>query len=119
PEASKIKEPFARAREGHTHPIEEINDRWRHLAHRFCRRLAGKKVAAINRIVKMFPGGIAFAFCVDCAINTALRADGVGALDGNNREKINCMARFSDLHCRRKACKPATDNSNLESITCH
>ncbi len=82
--ATKIEQAFLSAREGNAHAIEEIDDRRRHLAHGFCRRLIGEKVAAVNRVVEMFPGGIAFAFGVDGAIDATLRTNRMRAFDGDN-----------------------------------
>src|SRR5690242_17389461 len=73
-ETTKVEQAFVRAREGNAHAIEQVDDRWRHLAHRFCGRLVGEKVAAVNSVVKMFPGRIAFALGIDGAVDAALRA---------------------------------------------
>src|SRR5688572_14978096 len=56
PKAAEIKQSLFGAREGHTHTIEQEDYRGRHLTHGFCRRLIGKKVAAVDRVIKMFPG---------------------------------------------------------------
>src|SRR5262249_3058665 len=53
---TKVEQSFIRAREGNAHAIEQIDDRRRHLAHRFCGWLVREKVAAVNRVVEMFPG---------------------------------------------------------------
>src|SRR5215217_4857088 len=53
---AEVEQSFTRAREGHTHAIEKIDDRWRHLAHRFRGWLVCEKVAAVNGVVKVFPG---------------------------------------------------------------
>src|ERR1700752_623010 len=71
--ATKVEQAFRRSREGNTHAVEQVNDRRRHFAHRFGRRLICEKVAAVNSVVEMFPGGIAFAFSVDCSVDAALR----------------------------------------------
>src|ERR1700687_5227178 len=91
---AKVEQPFRSAREGNSHAIEKINDRRRHLAHRFGGWLIRKKVAAINRVIEMFPGGIAFAFGVNGAIDAALRTNRMRALDGYDREEVDGVARL-------------------------
>src|SRR5215470_5752110 len=51
-ETAEVEQSFTRAREGNTHAIEQVDDRGRHLAHRFCGWLVREKVAAVNRIVE-------------------------------------------------------------------
>jgi len=98
--AAKIQEPFGSAREGHAHAIEEIDDRGRHLAHGFCRWLISEKVTAVHRVVKVFPGRIAFTFGVDSAVNPTLRAHRMRTLNRNDREQINGVACLGYLHRR-------------------
>src|SRR5580692_10967640 len=61
-EAPEIEQAFRRAIEHDAHAIEEIDDGGGGFAHSFYERLIGEKIAAVNCVVKMFPGGIAFAF---------------------------------------------------------
>jgi hypothetical protein len=74
-EAAEIEQAFFGAREGHTHAVEEIDDRGSHLAHGFGGRLIGEKVAAVDRVVEVLPRRVALAFGVDRAVDAALRAD--------------------------------------------
>ena len=60
-ETAKIQQAFRSAIERHTHAVEQVNDARRSLAHGFDRRLVGQKVAAINGVVKVLPGGVALA----------------------------------------------------------
>src|SRR5690349_1182655 len=46
-ETTKIEQSFVGSREGNTHAIEQVDDRGRHFAHRFGRRLVGQEVAAV------------------------------------------------------------------------
>src|SRR6185295_10998402 len=96
--APEIKETLLGPREGNTHAIEEEDYRGRHLAHRFCGWLIGQKVAAVNRVVKVFPGRVAFALSVDGAIDATLSANRVRAFHRNNGEKIHAMACFGNSH---------------------
>src|SRR5439155_16892241 len=85
-ETAEIEQAFGRAIEGHAHAIEQINDAGRGLAHLFYGRLVGEEVAAVNRVVKVLPGGIAFAFQVLGGIDASLRAYRMRALDRHNGE---------------------------------
>ncbi len=54
-ETAEVEQAFGRAIEHHAHPIEQVDDRRRRLAHRLDRRLMRQEVAAVNRIVKVNP----------------------------------------------------------------
>ena len=108
-----------RAREGNAHAIEKIDDRRRHFAHGFGRRLVREKVAAVNRVVEMFPGRIAFAFGVDRAVDAALSANRMRALHRNDRKKIDRVTRLGNPHCRRQTGEAAADDRDLDSVTRH
>ena len=107
-EAAEIEQTFGRAVKWHAHAIEQIDDAGRGLAHRLDRRLVGEKIAAVDGVVKVLPGGIAFALQVLGGVDSALRADGMRALDRDDGEEIDLAAHFGDLDYGRKACKPAT-----------
>src|SRR4051812_42277663 len=51
--ASKIQQTFFRAREWNAHPIKEVDDLRRHVAHSFYRRLVCEKIAAIDGVVQV------------------------------------------------------------------
>src|SRR5215475_6493205 len=95
----EVKQSFARPGEGNTHAIEQVDDRGRHLAHGFRRRLVREKVTAVNSVVEMFPGRVAFALCVDGAVDTTLRTNRMRTLYWNYREEIYSVTCFRDLHC--------------------
>src|SRR5580700_8747647 len=61
-EAAKVEQALRSAVEWHPHAVEKIDDARRGIAHRFHRRLVGQKIAAVNSVIKMLPGGIALAF---------------------------------------------------------
>src|SRR6185503_1888919 len=118
-ETTKVEQSFRRAREGNTHAIKKVNDRGRHLAHRFRGWLVREKVAAVNSVVEMFPRRIAFALCVDGAVDAALRANRMRALHGHNRKQIDSMAGFRDLHGGRESSQSSADNRDFHSVTGH
>ena len=95
--AAKIQKAFGRAIEGDAHAVEQIDDAGGGLAHRFDRRLVGEKVAAIDRVVKVLPGGIAFALEVLRGVDAALRAHRVRAFHRDNREEVDFAAHLGDL----------------------
>src|ERR1700757_4186484 len=70
---AKIEQPFGRAVKRYAHAVQQIDDSWRGLTHGLDRRLIGEKIAAVDRVIKMLPGGIAFALevlgCVDAALS--------------------------------------------------
>src|SRR4029077_5142815 len=81
------------------------------------RRLVGKKIAAVDGVVKMLPGGIAFAFQILCSIDAALSADRVRTLDRHYGEKIARTAHLGDLYYRGKTCQAAAYDDH--SGSCH
>src|SRR5215211_8581008 len=97
-EATEIQQSFRRAREGDAHAVEEVDDCRGHLAHGLGGRLVRQEVAAVDRVVEVLPGRVALALGVDRAVDAALRADGVRALDGHNREEVYRMPALGDLH---------------------
>ena len=60
-ETAKIEQAFRRAVERNAHAVQQVDDARRCIAHRLHRRLVGQKVAAVNRVVKVLPGGVALA----------------------------------------------------------
>ena len=109
-ESAKVQKTFLRPRKRNAHPVKKINDLRSHLAHFLDGRLIRQKIAAVNRIVKMFPRRIAFALRIDRAVDAALRANRMRTLDRNDRQKINIVSRFGNLHRRRKSRQAAADN---------
>src|SRR5581483_1217661 len=110
--ATEIEQAFGSAVERHAHAIEQIDDARRSLAHGFDRRLVGEEVAAVNRVVKMYPGGVAFALEVLGSIDSALRANGMRTFDGHDREKVDVATHFGDLDRGRESGESATDNDD-------
>ena len=94
--AAIVEKAFGSAIEHDPHAIEEIDDGRGVFTHALDERLIGEEVAAVNGVVKMLPGGVAFPLLVFRGVDATLRADGVGPLYGNNGEKIDGDARFRD-----------------------
>ena len=85
-EAAIIEKALSRAIEHDAHAIEEIDQVGRVIAHRFYGGLVGEEIAAVNRVVKMDGGGVAFALGVFCGVDSTLRADGMRTLHGHDRK---------------------------------
>src|SRR5438874_11600276 len=96
-EAAKIEQPFIGTGKGYAHSIEEIDDRRRHLAHRFGGRLIGKEVTAINRVIEMLPNRVAFTFSIHGSVNATLRAHRVRAFHRDDGKEINFMSGFGNF----------------------
>src|SRR5471030_2408690 len=102
----KIQQTFRRTVEGNTHAIQQIDDGRRSLTHGLDRRLVGKKIAAVNRVVKVLPRGIAFALEVLGSVNATLRAYGVRSFHRHDGKQINVTTGFCDLDDRRQPGEP-------------
>ena len=112
-EAAEIQQPFRRAVEGNAHAVEQVDDARRHFAHQLGRRLIGQKVAAVDGVVEVDPGGVAFALQVLGGVDAALRADRVGPLDWNDREQVNVAAHLGNFDGRGQSCQSATHNDDF------
>ena len=93
-EAAEVEQAFGSAIEGHAHAVEQVDDAGRGFAHRLDGRLVGEEVAAVDGVVEVLRGGVAFALEVLGGVDAALRADGVGALDGDDREQVHAGRRL-------------------------
>ena len=119
-EAAEIQESLRCAIEGNSHAVEQINNAGGRLAHALHRGLVGEEVAAVNGVIKMLPGGVAFAFEVLGGVNPTLGAHGMRALDGNNGEEINVAALFGNLNHSGKPGQTSAYNDNFRiRCPCH
>src|SRR5208282_6542781 len=96
-EAAEVEKTFRRAAEGDAHAVEQLDDAGAHLAHALYGCLVGEEVAAIDRVVEVCPGGVAFAFEILGRVDAALGADRVRAFHGHEREERNFAARFRNF----------------------
>src|SRR6185437_5305180 len=72
---TEIQQTFRRAVEWHAHAIKQVDNAGRCLAHVFYRRLVSQEIAAVNGVVEVLPGSVAFAFQVLRCVNSTLCAD--------------------------------------------
>ncbi len=114
-EAAEVEQAFGGAVEGHAHAVEEIDDAGRGLAHGLDGGLVGEEVAAVDGVVEVLVGGVAFALEVFGGVDAALRADRVGALDGNDGEQVHVAAGFRDFDDRRE---PGEASANHDDSGC-
>ena len=114
-EAAEVEQAFGGAIERDAHAIEEIDDGGRGLAHGLDGRLVGEEVAAIDGVVEVLVGGVAFALEIFGGVDAALRADRVGALDGNDGEEVDVAAGFCDFD---DCCEPGQASANHDDFGC-
>ena len=117
-EAAEVEQSFRRAVERHAHAVEQVDDARGRFAHGFHGRLVGEEVAAVDGVVEMLPGGVAFALQILGGIDAALRADRVRALHRHDGEQVNVAAHLGDLDDGGQACQPAADHDDFRSC-CH
>ena len=96
-EAAEIQNAFRSAIEGNAHAVEQVDDGRSHLAHGFHGRLVREEVAAVDGVVKVQPGGVAFTLQVLGRVDAALRAHRVRTLNRDDREQVHVAAHFGDL----------------------
>ena len=102
-EAAEVEQALGSAIEGHAHAVEQIDDAGRGFAHGLDGRLVGEEVAAVDGVVEVLRGGVAFALQVLGGVDAALRADRVRTLDRDDREQVHVAAGFGDLDDRRES----------------
>ena len=110
--AAEIEQTFRRAIEGHAHAVEQIDDGRRCFAHGLDRRLVGEEVAAVDGVVKVLRGGVAFALQVLGRVDAALRAHRVRALDRHDGKQVHRSARLGDLDDRGKPGQPSPNHDD-------
>ena len=115
-EAAEVEQPFGRAVEGHAHAVEQVDDAGRGFAHGLDRRLVGEEVAAVDGVVEVLPGGVAFALEILGGVDAALRADRVRALHRHDGEQIDVPAHLGDLDDGGKSGQAAADHYNFRIV---
>jgi hypothetical protein len=116
-ETAEVEQTFGRAIEGDAHAVEQIDDGRRGLAHGFDRRLVGEKIAAVDGVVEVLRGGVAFALEIFGGVDAALRANRVRALDGNDGKQIDRAAGFGDFDYRGESGEASAHHD--DSGCCH
>jgi hypothetical protein len=119
-EAAEVQQAFGSAVEGHAQAVHHVDDRGRGFAHGEDGGLVAQEVAALDRVHEVDVGGVAFALGVDGAVDAALGADRVAALDVHHAEDVDLEAQFAGLHGGREACQASADDQDslLAHIRC-
>ncbi len=112
-EAAEIEQSFRSAVEGHAHAVEQIDDARGGFAHGLDRRLVGQEVSAVDGVVKMLPGGIAFTLEILGGVDAALSADRVRALHGHDGKQIHVSAHLGDFDDGGKSGQSAADHDDF------
>src|SRR5579872_1387066 len=100
-EAAEVEQALRSAVERNAHAVEQVDNARGGFAHGLDGRLVGKEITAVNGIVKVFPGRVAFAFQILSCVNSALRTHRVRPLYRDNRKQVDVAAHFGDLdNCR-------------------
>src|SRR6185503_13460022 len=118
-EASEVEQALRGAVEWHAHPVEQVNDGRTLFTHLLDWGLVGEEVAAVDGVVEVGPGAVAFALEVLGGVDAALRADRVRTLHGNDGEKINGTASLGDLDNGREPRQAAAYNDDAWCCCCH
>ena len=108
-EATEVQKTLWSAIEGHAHAVEQVDDGRAGFAHAFYRRLVGEEVAAVDGVVEVGPGAVAFALKIFGGVNAALGADRVRALDRDDGEEVDVAAGFGDLDHGGESSESAAD----------
>src|SRR5262249_20478969 len=96
-ETAVVQQALWRAVKHDAHAIEKIDDAGRSFTHSLDQWLIRQKIAAVDSVIKMFSGGVAFAFLVLCCVDATLRADRVRTFYWDNREEIDRNAGLGHL----------------------
>ena len=112
-EAPEVQQPLAGPVEHDAHAVQQVDDAGRVVAHVLDGRLVGEKVAAVDRVVEVLVGRVALALGVDRAVDAALGADRVAALDGHEREQVHGDAGLGDLDGGHQPGQSAADDDDF------
>ena len=93
-EAAEVEQAFGGAIEGHAHAVEQVDDGGGGFAHGFDGGLVGEEVAAVDGVVEVLVGGVAFALEIFCGVDAALGADGVRTLDRDDGKEVDVCRRL-------------------------
>ena len=112
-EAAEVEQSLGRAVKGNAHAIEQVDDAGRGFAHRLHRRLVREEVAAVDGVVEVLPGGVAFTLQVLGGVDAALRAHRVRPLDRDDGEEVNMTSHLGNLDGGCQTRQPTTHNDDL------
>jgi hypothetical protein len=109
-ETPEIEQALAGAIERHAHAIEQVDDLRSRVAHAFHRRLLGEEVAALERVLHVDVGVVAFALGVHGAVDSTLGADRMASLHRDDGEHVDVLARLGELDDGHEPRQAAADD---------
>ncbi len=93
--------------------IHQVDDSWTPLGHFLDGRLMAKKIAAVYRVVKVLPLGVAeLARQVVDAVDAALGTHAMGAADRSEAYQIHLDSQFGQFHRGGQPGQPSSDDHN-------
>jgi len=97
--SAAIQKALLRSVERYSDSIHQINHARCPVGHLFDRRLVVKEIAAVNRVIKVFPFAIAqLSRLVIAAVDSTLSAHAMRSLHRNKADHIDGYAEFGQLH---------------------
>ncbi len=118
-EAAEVEQAFGGAVEGDAHAVEQVDDGRALRGHVLDGGLVGEEVAAVDGVVEVLEDGVALALEVLGGVDAALGADGVRALDGDDREEVDGAAGFGDLDDGGEAGEASAYDDDAGCCCCH
>ena len=110
-EAPLVAKALGRAVEGHAQPVHQVDDLRRPVGHFLDRRLVLEEIAAVDGVVKVLPLGVAqLPREVVDAVDAALGADAVRALDGQQAHQADAAFELGQFHGGRQPGQSAADD---------
>ncbi len=106
-EATEVEEALRGAVERHAHPVEQVDDARRRVAHAAHAGLLGEEVPAAKRVLDVDVGVVTLALGVHRAVDPALGADRVRALHRDDGEQVHLVTGLAELDDRHQPRQPA------------
>ena len=111
-EATELEQSLGRAVEHHAHAVEQVDDAGRRVAHALHRRLVRQEVAAATGVDEVDLGRVILAPHVHGAVDAALRAHRVRALDRHDREQVHGNPGLCELDRGHEPGEPAAHHGH-------
>src|SRR5262249_7108142 len=114
--AAIVEQPFRCAIEGDAHAVEKIDDSGSSVAHALDEGLVGKEIAAIDRVIEVLRGGVAFTLLIFRGVDATLRPARVRTLHRHNRKQLDGTTRFGHLDGGHQSRQTTTDNDDSRLV---
>ena len=93
--------------------VEQVDDAGRSFAHALDERLVGQKIAAINGVVEVLVGSVAFALLIFRRVDAALRANRMRAFDRHDGKKVDRDSGFGSANGGHESGQTSTHDNDL------